>query len=151
MHKPPYYVVGNVTRVYSPVTLSNEWPTLGRLLFMVFLSCLGSILNGFFVSAFFVERTLKRIGESKIMSPWNYICSHIILNILHIWIFPLPGNVFLACVGLSDLILTAGVMPVSAVVLLSGEWDILPVCRALQFLTESSTYGYSLFFTVSTY
>ncbi|CAB3226242.1 unnamed protein product [Arctia plantaginis] len=119
MHGTPYYTVGNVTRVYSPVTLSNEWPTLGRLVFMVICSCLGSIINGFFVSSFFVERTLKRVG-----------------------------NVFLACVGLSDMILTTVVMPISAVVLLSGEWDTLSICRTLQFLTESSTYGYSLFFTL---
>lgn len=114
-----YFTVANATAVYSPVTLSKEWPTLGRLLFMVICSCFGTTINGFFVAAFFVERTLKRVG-----------------------------NVFLACVGLSDLILTTAVMPVSAVVLLSGEWDILPVCHALQFLTETSTYSFSLFFTV---
>ncbi|KAG6444623.1 hypothetical protein O3G_MSEX003491 [Manduca sexta] len=39
-------------------------------------------------------------------------------------------------------------MPVSAVVLLSGEWDTIPVCKGLQFLTETSTYCYSLFFTL---
>ncbi|CAH2985211.1 unnamed protein product [Chilo suppressalis] len=110
----------NVTRLYSPVTLSFEWPTLGRLLFMVFCSCLGTTINGFFVAAFFVEHTLKRVG-----------------------------NVFLACIGLSDLIVTTAVMPASAVVLLSaGEWDTLPVCHALQFLTETAMYCYSLFFVL---
>ncbi|XP_026762745.1 melatonin receptor type 1A-A-like [Galleria mellonella] len=111
--------VFNGTR-YSPVTLSHEWPTLSRLLFMVFCSCLGTTINGFFVAAFFVEHTLKKVG-----------------------------NVFLACIGMADLIVTTGVMPVSAVVLLSaGEWDTIPVCHVLQFLTETSTYCYSLFFTL---
>ncbi|XP_075991327.1 histamine H2 receptor-like [Anticarsia gemmatalis] len=114
---PSYLTMGNVTRMYSPVTLSAEWPTLGRLLFMVICSCLGTTINGFFVAAFFVERPLKRVG-----------------------------NVFLACVGLSDLIVTTAVMPISAVVLLSGEWDTLPVCHILQFLMQASTYSYSMFF-----
>lgn len=65
------------------------------------------------------------------------------------FIFP-PGNVFHACVGMADLILSAAVMPISAVVLLSGQWDINPVCQVVQVLTEASTYCYSLFFTVST-
>ncbi|XP_063837421.1 histamine H2 receptor-like [Ostrinia nubilalis] len=110
----------DTTRFFSPVTLSQQWPTLGRLIFMVFCACIGTTINGFFVAAFFVEHTLKRVG-----------------------------NVFLACVGLSDLLLTTGVMPISAVVLLSaGEWDILPVCHSLQFLTETATYCYSLFFVL---
>ncbi|XP_013189091.2 melatonin receptor type 1B-B [Amyelois transitella] len=113
-------VLSNSTRFYSPVTLSHEWPTLSRLLMMVFCSCLGTTINGFFVAAFFVEHTLKKVG-----------------------------NVFLACIGLADLIVTTAVMPVSAVVLLSaGQWDTIPVCRALHFLTEASTYSYSLFFTL---
>ncbi|KAJ0184047.1 hypothetical protein K1T71_000470 [Dendrolimus kikuchii] len=119
MRAPVLPTPGNSTRVYSPVTLSHEWPTLSRLLFMVFVSCLGTTINGFFVAAFFVEHTLKKIG-----------------------------NVFLACIGMADLIITTCVMPVSAVVLLSGEWDTLPVCRSLHFLTETSTYSYSLFFTL---
>ncbi|XP_053624467.1 melatonin receptor type 1A-like isoform X2 [Plodia interpunctella] len=110
---------GNSTR-YSPVTLSSEWPTLSRLLFIIICSCLGTTINGFFVAAFFVEHTLKKVG-----------------------------NVFLACIGLADLIVTTGVMPVSAVVLLSaGQWDTLPVCHVLHFLTEASTYAYSFFFVL---
>lgn len=52
---------------------------------------------------------------------------------------------------MADLIITTGVMPISAVVLLSGEWDVVPVCQMLQFLTAASTYCYSLFFAVSTF
>ncbi|CAH0577875.1 unnamed protein product [Chrysodeixis includens] len=115
----PYPGLGNDTRNFSPVTMNKEWPTLGRLLFMVFCSVIGSTVNGFFVAAFFVEHALKRIG-----------------------------NVFLACVGMSDLIITTGVMPISAVVLLSGQWDILPVCQLLQFMVAASTYCYSLFFAL---
>ncbi|CAK1588474.1 unnamed protein product [Parnassius mnemosyne] len=106
-----------LNRVYSPITLSQEWPKISRLLFMVFCSCLGTTMNGFFVAAFFVEHTLKKVG-----------------------------NVFLACVGMADLILTTAVMPTSAVVLLSGQWDSTQLCYTLQFLTEISTYSYSLFF-----
>lgn len=50
-------------RVYSPVTLSNEWPKLERLLLMLLCSCLGTTMNGFFVAAFFVEHTLKKAGK----------------------------------------------------------------------------------------
>lgn len=60
------------------------------------------------------------------------------------------GNVFHACVGIADLFITAGVLPIAATVLLSGVWDTIPVCQWLQFLTEASTYCYSMFFLVST-
>ncbi|CAG4942916.1 unnamed protein product [Colias eurytheme] len=102
---------------YSPVTLSGEWPKVGRLIFMVLLSTIGTILNGFFVASFFVEFSLRRVGF-----------------------------VFLACVGMADLCITACVMPISSVVLLSGEWDNQYVCNAQQFITVSATYCYSLFF-----
>ncbi|XP_038216617.1 melatonin receptor type 1B-B-like [Zerene cesonia] len=103
--------------LYSPVTLSGDWPKVGRLIFMVALSTIGTILNGFFVASFFVEYSLRRVGF-----------------------------VFLACVGLADLLITGGVMPISSVVLLSGEWDNEFVCNVQQFLAVSATYCYSLFF-----
>lgn len=59
----PFPGIANGTRVYSPVTLSREWPTLSRLIFIVFWSFLGSIINGFFVASFFVEHALKRLGK----------------------------------------------------------------------------------------
>lgn len=49
--------------IYSPVTLSNEWPQLERLLFMIICAGTSSTANGFFVAAFCVEHTLRRIGE----------------------------------------------------------------------------------------
>lgn len=49
--------------LYSPITLSHEWPKLDRLLFMVCCSAISSILNGYFVASFFVETTLKRLGK----------------------------------------------------------------------------------------
>ncbi|XP_034839623.1 melatonin-related receptor-like [Maniola hyperantus] len=102
---------------YSPLMLNNNWPRVLRLLFMLFCACFGSIMNGFFVSSFFVERHLKRIG-----------------------------NIYLACAGLSDLLVTAGVMPISAVVLLSGQWDDLQVCRTAQITAQTATYAYAWFF-----
>ncbi|XP_072930831.1 melatonin receptor type 1A-like [Epargyreus clarus] len=104
-------------RTYSPLTLAYDWPKISRLLFLVACSCIGTIMNGFFVASFIVERSLRKVG-----------------------------NVFLACAGLADLIVTTVVMPTSAVVLLSGEWDVAPVCYFLHFLTESSTYSYSFLF-----
>ncbi|XP_073956460.1 melatonin-related receptor-like isoform X1 [Choristoneura fumiferana] len=106
-------------RVFSLVTLNHAWPKRDRLLFTVACSVFGCIMNGFFVASFFVEDHLKRIGL-----------------------------VFHACVGMSDLIVSMAVIPVSAVVLLSGEWDTDAVCYALQFLTEASTYSYSIFFAL---
>ncbi|KAF9415998.1 hypothetical protein HW555_006521 [Spodoptera exigua] len=120
--KQLYPVLANSTRTYSPITLSRDWSTLGRLVIVVFCACFGSTINGFFVSAFFVEHALKRIVSSA------------------------SGNVFHACVGMADMFITAGVLPISAVVLLSGVWDTVPVCEGLQFLTEASTYCYSIFF-----
>lgn len=60
-------IMGNIGRIYSPVTMSHEWSKVGRLLFMVFFACIGTIMNGFFVAAFFVERTLKKIGKQNIV------------------------------------------------------------------------------------
>ncbi|XP_049885337.1 melatonin receptor type 1A-A-like [Pectinophora gossypiella] len=112
-------VNGSALVKYSPITLSPEWPKLQKLLFLLFCATVGSILNGFFVSSFFIEHTLKKVG-----------------------------NVFLACNGLADLIVTTCVIPVGIVVLLSGEWDNIPVCLGLHFLTEISTYCYSIFFSL---
>lgn len=53
-----------VPRVYSPVTLSNEWPKVERLVFMVIFACAGTTMNGFFVASFFVEEALRRVGMS---------------------------------------------------------------------------------------
>ncbi|XP_061711584.1 melatonin receptor type 1A-like [Cydia pomonella] len=113
-------IVTNLSRVYSPVILSNEWPKLGRLLFTLLCSVLGVSMNGFFVASFFVEPGLNKIGY-----------------------------VFMACLGMSDLVISTSVLPTATVVLLSGEWDTDPVCYALQFVTEAGTYSYSLFFMMS--
>ncbi|XP_050360812.1 melatonin receptor type 1B-B-like [Nymphalis io] len=104
-------------RTYSPVTLSQEWPKISRFLIMLFCACIGSIVNGFFLAAFFIESALQR-----------------------------AGNIFLSCVGLADIMMTAGVTAVSAVVILSGQWDTLEICKALYFLGLSSTYCYCIFF-----
>ncbi|XP_068630829.1 uncharacterized protein [Battus philenor] len=106
-------------RTYSPIALTEEWPRINRLLLVTMGMCVGTIMNVFFVTTFFVEHTLNR-----------------------------AGYVFLACTAISDLLITAGVMPASAVVLLSGQWDSVDHCRALQFLTETSTYSYSVFFAL---
>ncbi|XP_026500819.1 melatonin receptor type 1B-B-like isoform X1 [Vanessa tameamea] len=108
---------GALVRAYSPVTLSHEWPKISRLLLMLFCSCFGSTMNGFFVASFFIEHTLRK-----------------------------AGNVYLACVGMADLVMTAGVTSVSAVVILSGQWDNIQVCKALQFLGLTSTYCYGIYF-----
>ncbi|XP_045458470.1 melatonin-related receptor-like [Melitaea cinxia] len=108
---------GELFRTYSPVTLSHDWPKLARLLLMLFCSSFGSTMNGFFIASFFVEHTLRKFG-----------------------------NVFLACVGLADFLITTGMTPVSAVVILSGQWDIVPVCKVLQCVGLTSTYCYSIYF-----
>ncbi|CAH0716253.1 unnamed protein product, partial [Brenthis ino] len=109
-------VTGGIPRM-SPVTFSSEWPKIARLLFMLFCSSFGSTMNGFFVASFFIEHTLKQIG-----------------------------NVFLALVGMADMIITTCIMPVCTVILLSGQWDNLYVCKSLHFLAITSTYCYSLYF-----
>ncbi|XP_063547093.1 melatonin receptor type 1A-like [Cydia strobilella] len=118
--EPGLNKIANLSRVYSPVILSYEWPKLGWLLFTLLCSVLGVSVNGFFVASFFVEPGLNKIGY-----------------------------VFMACLGLSDLIISATVFPTSTVVLLSGEWETVPVCSALQFVTEAATYSYSIFFMMS--
>ncbi|KAJ8736879.1 hypothetical protein PYW07_000150 [Mythimna separata] len=109
----------NGSRMYSPVTLSREWPTLGRLVGMVFAAVFGATMNGYFVTSFLIDTELSRIE-----------------------------NVYHCCLGFADMMITAGVIPIAAVVLLSGVWDIYPVCQGLQGLTTASTYCYSIFFAL---
>ncbi|CAK1554636.1 unnamed protein product [Leptosia nina] len=118
----PMYGVKNSTNstgepIFSPVTLSDEWPKVGRLIFVVTLCTLGTTLNGFFVASFFVESSLRKIGL-----------------------------VFLACVGMADMLITSGAMAVSSVILLAGEWDNLYVCSSVHFLGITSTYCFSMLF-----
>ncbi|PZC81257.1 hypothetical protein B5X24_HaOG213134 [Helicoverpa armigera] len=112
---------GNFNRTISPITLDAEWPTLSRLLFILISSIAGTFLNGFFISSFFIEHSLKRLG-----------------------------NVYHACVGICDLLITSAVMPAAVVVLLSGEWDLLEVCKGMQFVTIAATYCHSVFFAFVT-
>ncbi|XP_045531248.1 kappa-type opioid receptor-like isoform X1 [Pieris brassicae] len=102
---------------FSPVTFNEEWPKVWRLVIMVTMATLGTTLNGFFVASFFVERPLRR-----------------------------AGLVYLACIGLTDMIITGVILPVSSVVLLSGDWDNVRVCNVVQCLGMSAVYCYSLFF-----
>ncbi|XP_041986448.1 melatonin receptor type 1A-A-like [Aricia agestis] len=103
------------TADYSPVVLSSEWPRVTRLCFILFFAVFGTTINGFFIASFFVDRILNKLG-----------------------------NVFLCCLGLADFIVTTIVMPVCAVILLSGQWETVEVCNVLQVMTETSTYSYSL-------
>ncbi|KPJ09107.1 hypothetical protein RR48_15248 [Papilio machaon] len=107
-------------RTYSPIALSQEWSRVSRLMFVFILCVFGTIMNGFFIASFFVENKLSK-----------------------------KGNVFLALVGVADFMITAGVMPVSVVVLVSGQYDNPDVCHALQFITEVSTYTFTMFFMLS--
>ncbi|XP_045490120.1 kappa-type opioid receptor-like [Pieris rapae] len=102
---------------FSPVTFNDEWPKVWRLVIMVTMATLGTTLNGFFVASFFVERPLRR-----------------------------AGLVYLACIGLTDMLITAVILPVASVVLLSGDWDNVRVCNVIQCLGMSAVYCYSLFF-----
>uniref|UniRef100_A0A2A4JLC2 G-protein coupled receptors family 1 profile domain-containing protein n=1 Tax=Heliothis virescens TaxID=7102 RepID=A0A2A4JLC2_HELVI len=114
----PANTYGNASRLFSPITLGYEWPSLTRLLFILLSSIAGTFLNGFFVSSFFIEHSLKRLG-----------------------------NVYHACLGICDLLITSLVMPTSVVVLLSGEWDLLQVCWGMEFVTIAATYCHCVFFT----
>ncbi|KAI8431147.1 hypothetical protein MSG28_001192 [Choristoneura fumiferana] len=109
----------NITEIISVLNFDHAWTLRERLLVTVACPIFGCLMNGFFISAFFVEDDLKKIGL-----------------------------VFQALIGLSDIIVTMGVIPTSAVLLLSGQSDSKSVCNALQFFTEASTYSYSIFFAM---
>ncbi|KAJ8737910.1 hypothetical protein PYW08_000505 [Mythimna loreyi] len=109
----------NGTRLYSPITLSKEWSTLGRLVAMVFAAMFGAVMNVYFISSFTVQVSLRK-----------------------------KGYIYYCCLGLADVLVTCCVIPMSAVVLLSGVWDIYPVCQVLQTLTAASTYSYSILSTM---
>ncbi|XP_013179021.1 PREDICTED: neuropeptide F receptor-like [Papilio xuthus] len=107
-------------RTYSPLALNQEWPKLVRLIVVLILSIFGTIMNGFFICSFFVEKNLKR-----------------------------KGNVFLALVGSSDLIICLVVMPACAATLLSDQLDNPDVCHAVQFVTEAAAYSFTFFFLIT--
>lgn len=52
---------------FSPVTLSQEWSRMARLLLISFLSVIGSVGNVFMISSVMVEDHLKKAG--KFYSP----------------------------------------------------------------------------------
>ncbi|XP_047525072.1 uncharacterized protein LOC125062888 isoform X2 [Pieris napi] len=110
----------NSNHTFSPVTFNNEWPKVWRLLIMLTLASMGTILNGFFLGSFFVERPLRR-----------------------------AGLVYLACIGLTDMIITSVILPTSLVILLAEDWDRVNVCNAVHCLGMSTVYCNSLFYLVS--
>lgn len=101
-------VVGSVAGAsISPVTLSEEWPRLGRLLLLVTLAVLGCVGNVFLISAIIIEDFLKKLGNSLIVN-----------------------------IALADLLVTGVIMPVSAVVLLAGAGNSLTICKVQWYLAE---------------
>lgn len=50
----------------SPVTLSTEWSRVARLLIMSGLSVIGSVGNGYMISAVIVEEHLSKRGLFRI-------------------------------------------------------------------------------------
>lgn len=49
---------------FSPVTLSQHWSRLARLLLISFLSVIGSVGNVFMISSVMVEDHLKKAGKT---------------------------------------------------------------------------------------
>lgn len=49
---------------FLPVTLSPHWSRLAKLLFISFLSVIGSVGNVFMISSVMVEDHLKKAGKS---------------------------------------------------------------------------------------
>ncbi|CAG9801627.1 unnamed protein product [Chironomus riparius] len=92
-----------------PVTLSTEWSRLARLIFLTLLSVIGSVGNIFMISAVMVEDHLKKAGNSLVVN-----------------------------IGLTDLIVTIVVIPISIVSLLAMNKDEeetpLSVCKFQWFL-----------------
>ncbi|KAF6200805.1 hypothetical protein GE061_005251 [Apolygus lucorum] len=89
----------------SPVTLSNDWSRVARLLTVAGLAVVGSLGNVYMISAVMIEDHLKK-----------------------------RGNTFVVNVALADLLVTGVVMPSSAVVILAGLEPAIQVCHAQWFL-----------------
>ncbi|CAH1170040.1 unnamed protein product [Phaedon cochleariae] len=89
----------------SPVTLSDHWSRLARLILLASLATLGSVGNVFMISAVMIEDYLRK-----------------------------RGNTFVVNVALADLLVSGLVIPASAVVILAGLRDNLVVCRFQWFL-----------------
>ncbi|XP_063920563.1 melatonin receptor type 1B-B-like [Zophobas morio] len=89
----------------SPVTLSSDWSRLARLIFLASLAAVGSVGNVFMISAVMIEDYLRK-----------------------------RGNTFVVSVALADLLVTGLVIPASAVVILAGLPENLPVCKFQWFL-----------------
>lgn len=54
--------------VWSPVTLSEDWSRVARLLLVVCLAVVGSVGNVYMVSAIMIEDHLKKRGKPKCLS-----------------------------------------------------------------------------------
>ncbi|XP_074032343.1 alpha-1B adrenergic receptor-like [Leptinotarsa decemlineata] len=94
------------TESVSPVTLSDHWSRLARLILLASLATLGSVGNVFMISAVMIEDYLRK-----------------------------RGNTFLVNVALADFLVSGLVVPASAVVILAGLRDNnLVVCRFQWFL-----------------
>ncbi|BET00428.1 7 transmembrane receptor (rhodopsin family) [Nesidiocoris tenuis] len=93
----------------SPVTLSNDWSRVARLLTVAGLAVVGSLGNVYMISAVMIEDHLKK-----------------------------RGNTFIVNVALADLLVTGVVMPSSAVVILAGldrhPGGAVQVCHVQWFL-----------------
>lgn len=57
----------------SPVTLSEEWPRLARLLLLTILSVIGSVGNVFLISSVMIEDNLKKAGASPLKFSIDFI------------------------------------------------------------------------------
>ncbi|XP_046679368.1 melatonin receptor type 1B-B-like [Homalodisca vitripennis] len=118
--------VGGLEKVsgVSPVTLSEDWSRVARLLVIVCLAVIGSVGNVYMISAIMIEDHLKK-----------------------------RGNTFMANVALADLLVTGVVMPASAVVILAGikdsplsavcslQWCLSIVCWLVTILSLLATAG----------
>ncbi|XP_045463322.1 melatonin receptor type 1B-like isoform X2 [Harmonia axyridis] len=89
----------------SPVTLSDDWSRMARLMVLVCLASVGSVGNVFMISAVMIDDYLRK-----------------------------KGNTFVVNIALADFLVSGLVMPASAVVILAGIQDNLDVCRFQWFL-----------------
>ncbi|CAG9558511.1 unnamed protein product [Danaus chrysippus] len=103
--------------MYTPLLSSNNLTRATRVLILMITTLMGTVLNGFFVSSFVIDENLRNIG-----------------------------NIFMACTGVTDLVITSGVLPTSIVVLLSGAVDNATTCKVIQGTVQTSTYCYNAFY-----
>lgn len=89
----------------SPVTLSNEWSRMARLILLSCLSVVGSVGNVFMISSVMIEDQLKK-----------------------------AGNAFVVNVALADLLVTSILIPASIIVILANDKETYNVCKFQWFL-----------------